>query len=87
MWGDVTQRVKAGGGQGLLLATDALYFADPGVGVQIGHGEELVAGLFDPVFHSQPVEQRALGLPLAARDFDQAPHDMSFNRKLACFYL
>jgi hypothetical protein len=28
----------------------------------------LVAGLFDAVFDSQPVEQRALGLLLAERD-------------------
>ena len=64
------KRVEAGGGQRLLLAADALYFADPGVGVQVGQGEELVAGLFDGVFHSQPVEQRALGLLLAGGDFD-----------------
>ena len=63
------QGVEAGGGQGLLLATDALYFAYPGVGVQFGQGEELVAGLFYAVFHSQPVEQRALGLLLPGGDF------------------
>jgi hypothetical protein len=28
-------------------------------------GEELVAGLFDAIFHSPPVVQRALGLLLA----------------------
>jgi hypothetical protein len=65
----VAQGVEAGGGQGLLLATDALYFGDPGVGVRLGQGEELVAGLFDAVFHSQPVEQSALGLLLAGGDF------------------
>jgi hypothetical protein len=27
-----------------------------------------------PEFHSQPVEQRALGLLLAGRDFNQAPN-------------
>ena len=57
--------MKAGGGQRLFLPTDALHFADPGVGIQLGQGEELVAGLFDAVSHSQPVEQRALGLLLA----------------------
>ena len=61
----VAQCVEAGGGEGVLLAADALYFADPGVGVQVGQGEELVAGLFEGVFYSQPVEQRALGLLLA----------------------
>ena len=61
----VAQGVKTGGGQGLFFTPDLLHFADPGVGIQIGQGEELVAGLFDPVFHSQPVEQRALGLLLA----------------------
>jgi hypothetical protein len=45
--------VEAGGGEGLLLATEALHFADPGVGVQFGQGEEFVAGLFDAVFYSQ----------------------------------
>ena len=66
----VAQRVKADGGQRLLLAPDALHFAGPGVGVQVGQGEELVAGLSDPVIHSQPVEQRALGLLLAGCDSD-----------------
>jgi len=66
----VAQGVKAGGGERLLLAADALHFADPGVGVQIGQGEELVAGLFDAVFHAQPVEQRALGLLLVGVEFD-----------------
>jgi hypothetical protein len=36
----VPQRVKAGGGLRLLLAPDAFYFADPGVGVQLGQGEK-----------------------------------------------
>ena len=40
------------------------------VGIEFGRGEKLVAGLFDGVFHSQPVEQRALGLLLAGCDFD-----------------
>jgi len=64
--------VKAGGGQWLLLATEALYFTDPSVGVLLGHGEKLVAGLFDGVFRSQPVEQRLLGLLLGGADFNQA---------------
>jgi len=46
----VAQSVKAGGGQRLLLTTDTLHFADPSVGVQLGQGEKLVAGLCDPVF-------------------------------------
>jgi hypothetical protein len=50
--------------------SDALYFADPGVGVQVGQGEKLVAGLCDAVFHSQPVEQCVLGLLLAAGEVD-----------------
>jgi hypothetical protein len=53
----VAQCVKAGGGQRLLLAPEALCFADPGVGVQVGQGENLVAGLFDALFYSRPVEQ------------------------------
>ena len=48
----------------MFLAPDALHFADPGVGIEVGCGEQLVAGLFDAVFHPQPVEQRALGLLL-----------------------
>jgi hypothetical protein len=32
----------------------------------------LVAGLFEAVFHSQPVEQRALGLLVAGGEFDEA---------------
>jgi hypothetical protein len=59
-----------GGGQGLFLAPDALHFGYPGVGIEFGCGEKLVAGLFDRVFHSQPVEQCALGLMLAGGDFD-----------------
>ena len=63
------QGVKAGRGQGQFLAPDALHFADPGVGIEVGQGEKLVTGLFDRVFHTQPVEQRALGLLLAGGDF------------------
>jgi hypothetical protein len=46
-----------------------LFASNPGVGIELGHGEKLAAGLFDPVFHPQPVEQRALGLLLAGGDF------------------
>jgi hypothetical protein len=52
-----------------------------GVGIEIGHGEKLVAGLFNLVFHPQPVEQRALGLLLAGGDFDRAPNEMGSNRR------
>jgi hypothetical protein len=64
---------SVGGGQRLLLAPDAVRFADLGVGVLCGHGEELVARLFDGVLHSHPVEQCALGLLLSGRDLDQEP--------------
>ena len=47
----VPQRVEAGGGERLFLAPEALYFADPGVGVQFSRGEELAAELCDAVFH------------------------------------
>jgi hypothetical protein len=52
-----------------------LFASYPGVGIEVGHGEKLVAGLFDGVFHPQPLKQRALGLLLAGRDFDQAPNE------------
>ena len=57
-----------GSSQRQFLAPDALYFAYPSVGIEFGGGEKLVAGLFDGVFHPQPVEQRALGLLLAGGD-------------------
>ena len=66
---------KAGGGQRLLLASDALRFAYPSAGIKVGRGEKFVAGLFAGLFHPQPVEQLALGLLLAERDFDQAPNE------------
>ena len=66
----VAQGVEAGGGKWVLFAAEALYFADPGVGVQVGQGQKLVAGLLDGVFNSQPVELRALGLLLAGSEFD-----------------
>ena len=71
----VAQRVKASGCQRLILATHELYFADPGVGIQLGQGEEFVAGLLDGVFHAQLVEQRALGLLPTGGDFNQAPNE------------
>jgi hypothetical protein len=43
-----------------------------------GQGEELVAGLLDAIFHSQPVEQRALGLLLAGGDFNPVPSLMGW---------
>jgi hypothetical protein len=42
------------GGQRQFLAPDALHLGHPGVGIEFGHGEEFVAGLFDSVFHPQP---------------------------------
>jgi len=63
----VAQCVKADGGQRLPLAPEAFHFAEPGIGIQ---DEKVVAGLCDAVFHSQPVEQRALGLLLAAGECD-----------------
>jgi hypothetical protein len=44
------------------------------------------AGLFDPVFHPQPVEQRALGLLLAGCDFNQAPDGTGSNGRPALFH-
>jgi hypothetical protein len=38
--------------------------------------------LFDRVFHSQPVEQRALGLVFAGCDSDQAPNEMGSENLL-----
>jgi len=53
-----------------------LFLSCTGIGIEIGHSEKLVAGLFDAVFHPQPVEQHALGLPLAGGDFEQAPDEL-----------
>jgi hypothetical protein len=53
-----------------------LFASYPGVRSESGHGEKLVAGLCYTVFHSQPVEQRALILLLAGRDSDQRPEEM-----------
>jgi hypothetical protein len=69
--------VDTGGGQWEFLASDALHLAYPGVGIEFGYGEKLVAGLFDGVFHPQPIEQRALGPLLAGGDFNQASDEMS----------
>jgi hypothetical protein len=54
---------------GSSLSAFQLFASNPGVGIEFGHGEKFVAGLFDPVFHSQPVARRALGLLLAGGDF------------------
>jgi hypothetical protein len=45
----------------VFLAPDALHFGYPGVGIEVGGGEQLVAGLFDAVFDPQPVQQCVLG--------------------------
>jgi hypothetical protein len=73
--------VNSGGGQWEFLAPDALHLGYPGVGIEVGHGEKLVAGLFDRVFHPQPVEQGALGLLLVGRDFNQAPNEIGSHRR------
>ena len=52
-----------------------------------GHGRKLVAGLFDRVFQSQPVEQRALGLLLTRSDSHLAPNEMGANLRSALFEL
>ena len=76
----VAQCVEAGGGEGLLLALRFQSFSVSAFRFA------LVAGLFDPLFHSQPVEQRALGLLLAGRDFNQAPNEIESGHtpSLAC---
>jgi hypothetical protein len=58
-----------------------------GVGIEVRCGEKLVAGLFDGVFHAQPVEQCALGLLLAGGDFDQAPNETGSSRRSALFHM
>jgi hypothetical protein len=63
------------------LSPDALHLAYPGVGIEFGHGDKLVAGLFERLFHPQPVEQRELGLLLAECHFDQAPNEMGSERR------
>jgi hypothetical protein len=64
-----------------------LFASYPDVGIEFGYGEKLVAGLFDLVFHPQPVEQRALGLLLAGCGSDQAPNETRSNRRSALFPL
>jgi len=76
-----------GGGQRQFLASDALHFAYPSVGIEFGCGEKLVAGLFDCVFHPQPVEQLALSLVLVGCDFDPAPNETGSNRRPALSHL
>ena len=56
------QRVVASGGQRAFPAPEALYFADPGVGIKVGQGEEFVAGILDPVSHLQPVQLACAGV-------------------------
>jgi len=64
-----------------------MHLGYPGVGIEVGHREKLLAGLFDLAFHPQQVEQLALGLLLAGRDFDQAPNEMRSNRRSALSHL
>jgi hypothetical protein len=52
----------------------------PGVRIKFGFGERLVAGLLDPVFHPQPVEQCSLGLLPAGDEFDQVPDEMGVSQ-------
>ena len=75
------------GGQRQFLAPDAFHFAYPGAGIEVRHGEKLVAALLGRVFHPQPVEQRALGLLLAGRDFNQVPNEIGSSSKSALFQL
>jgi hypothetical protein len=51
------------------------------------YDSNLVVGLFDRVFHPQPVEQRALGLLLAGCDFDQAANEIGSNRRPELLHL
>ena len=67
---------SVGDGQERFLAPHVLHLGHPGVGIEYGYGEKLVAGLFDPLFHSQPVEHRVLGLLRAGCDFDLAASEM-----------
>jgi len=46
--------LDTGGGQGEFLAADALDLGHPSVGIELGRGENFVAGIFDGVFHLQP---------------------------------
>ncbi len=71
--------LKAGGGQRLFPAPNAFYFGNPGVGIQLGWSEKLGAGLLDAVFHSQPVEQRAVGSPRARSAFVPCSRPLLFQ--------
>ncbi len=62
-----------GGEEPFLTVTPAQGFAHPGVGIKLGQGEELVAGLFDAVFYSQPVEKWWEGLPRGGRTWGSYP--------------
>ena len=55
--------------------SDGSAICNSSTGTLHGYDEKFVAGLFDLVFHPQPVEQGALGLLLTGRDFDQAPDE------------
>ena len=57
---------------GFSLSAFQLCPSCPGLGIEVGYGEKLAAGLFDRVFHPQPVGQRALGLLLAGGDLERA---------------
>jgi hypothetical protein len=54
----------------------------PSVGIEFRLGEKLVAGLCDPVFHPQPVEQSALDLLLAGRNLDEKASSISMTARL-----
>ena len=59
----------------------------PGVRIEFGCGQKLVAGRLDRAFHPQPVEKRALSLLLAGGDFHQAPHETGANSAPEPYYL
>jgi hypothetical protein len=63
---------EAGSSEGMLLAAQFLHFGDKGVRIEVGQGLEFLAGLFNGVFHAQPVEHGALRLLLAGGDVDEA---------------
>jgi hypothetical protein len=67
------QSLNPSGDQRQFLAPNALHLAHQVVGIEFGCGEELVAGPFNRLFHSQPAEQRAQCLTLAGIDFEETP--------------
>jgi hypothetical protein len=90
----VAQRVEAGGCQGFLLAIRLQHLSlsefqlsalSAGVGIQLGQGAELVAGHFDAVFPSQPVQQSAPGLPLVGVACQQEANEVVPSRRSALF--